>query len=1222
MPDASPPSIGRAQGVLQQEGGSAIVPHSDGTTGHAIATAVCEGTAYKKCAIAWVATRSLSQALLAGVGATLELAGLPSLLEEADLRNAPEKVLGRIPGMVKEKDVDATVYPLLPSAKNGRRAVAAWASFWVEAVTLQCVEDLLRVLPGLTRWLLVMSRAGVRAVRHTATVASLALVEALGTKLRRLQETIDANQHLLLVLDANKNVQAAEVKAARENLEAQCATLSAIRSELTAAIVPRRSRDINEDVRQHVLCEVDKQLKLDPEALFEPVWTEQVLGLLSDRVPEVRLQALTTLSRCCRSFKKTAKRRQQLKALAERCVPQLVERSSDMDARVACLALKCIRMPLMVEVLSSENFDNIADLVVGARDPSVREEAALFVDAHIFEAPGICRRRPQAKPQLGRKMLQAPVEAAAKESEMAAAEVTAPASDKAVSSTALCLREPKPDERLDGTLPMVLEYLEQYLDDKLRLTERVVAAFWAHAPVLTQWIRMLNMLMDQSIAHSSKQRLCLLYLLEASIRRASADSKSAKPAEQKSGMSHMQNATRTILPSLATLLEQCRSAEAEVLLVCHVGKLLTEFAALHKDAQALPDQQPLCQELRRVILSSTSLEIVRHSTDTFIALAQIAASAHTEFLSLAREVHGQCRKLLEGYTLETADGHAQLSLQNHLASILVMSNRGVDMTFGDEHMLTCIRNLLQCRMQWMESRKSQKPAVDTSAETAPLPPAGVPGVRLTLLLVAAAAVAATWHVRMGSWKQSVATQEAAGTPHAESPGTRQAEAEVAALLQVIGEKPVVRTGLVNEVLDLRQLLVRLIWSDNSPIVKFQAYSTYMMLLQLAVGVSDVISLEHPQDMACRGAAGLFNVTLPEDHHRVLWQYLNGLYASAATEEEHDMEAAFDADGCYFEPGNVTPGVGALTSTWYLIERLLEGRGHGDEEEEINIRPQHLVLFAVIASQAIVDCEVEDVYGGPLAQLLLTQCDRNRPPVLRDMSARLLRRLREFAKGGDEFGHLYFRMQAESIASVFECLGLDAAQALCTVFTSHWGPLPLKSLEKPLWMGLRRAVLESVTPNGKHLPLLEVFAFWMKSDEFVPAGVRHDLKKAVLERCQAVGMHQAEENPHVLSFLHRASSRTLRRAADVQMESAAVDAGSSSSRQRRPRSPSPLPPSTTEPRSSAVESGGKRLRQSISSLLRRSEGQLEPQSAGVTSAVQSTGRKRLCKKSTPSPGMSP
>eukprot|EP00971_Amphidinium_carterae_P136428 2703283-Amphidinium_carterae.2 len=104
----------------------------------------------------------------------------------------------------------------------------------LQAVTLQCVEDLLRVLPGatqcqaqqrhvrkqpffvflawgvlgrlpwsfmqgLTRWLLVMSRAGVRAVRHTATVASLALVEVRDDSLRTPPRNDPAVWRLLCV---------------------------------------------------------------------------------------------------------------------------------------------------------------------------------------------------------------------------------------------------------------------------------------------------------------------------------------------------------------------------------------------------------------------------------------------------------------------------------------------------------------------------------------------------------------------------------------------------------------------------------------------------------------------------------------------------------------------------------------------------------------------------------------------------------------------------------------------------------------------------------------------------------------------------------------------------------------------------------------------------------------------------------------------------------------
>merc|ERR1719329_1592760 len=68
----------------------------------------------------------------------------------------------------------------------------------------------------------------------------------------------------------------------------------------------------------------------------------------------------------------------------------IVERSRDMDTRVACTTIQMLRLPVLAELMSDDEVERIVNLVSIGSDVELRQEAALFVNAQVFQDPGIC----------------------------------------------------------------------------------------------------------------------------------------------------------------------------------------------------------------------------------------------------------------------------------------------------------------------------------------------------------------------------------------------------------------------------------------------------------------------------------------------------------------------------------------------------------------------------------------------------------------------------------------------------------------------------------------------------------------------------------------------------------------------------------------------------------------------------------------------------------------
>ncbi|CAE7556274.1 Stag1, partial [Symbiodinium natans] len=137
---------------------------------------------------AYLCSQDLTAALLEILDLIFRLAGLPQAVVADHLEEDPAKMVIQLPQWVKSNNLDPSIYPLLPSISQSKRSVSNLEKFISQGIGEQNGAALLesQLVASLTRWLLILPNAQIRSVRHVATVAALAVAEALGYQVEAL----------------------------------------------------------------------------------------------------------------------------------------------------------------------------------------------------------------------------------------------------------------------------------------------------------------------------------------------------------------------------------------------------------------------------------------------------------------------------------------------------------------------------------------------------------------------------------------------------------------------------------------------------------------------------------------------------------------------------------------------------------------------------------------------------------------------------------------------------------------------------------------------------------------------------------------------------------------------------------------------------------------------------------------------------------------------------
>mmetsp|Transcript_41328 Transcript_41328/g.96435 ORF Transcript_41328/g.96435 Transcript_41328/m.96435 type:complete len:1137 (+) Transcript_41328:44-3454(+) len=1123
---------GQEQAVEVAEAPAGTQAPAKGTLAHQILYGSSKDVKLRAQDWAALCSQDLEVALFEVLDLIFRLAGLPRAVTKEDLQVEPAELVIRLPDWVKMNNIDPSFYPLLPSIAQSRRSVSNLEKFIAQGLGEQSGQALLesQLAATLTRWLLVLPNAQIRSVRHVATVAALAVAEALGYQVESLSRSHDTLERQLT--SARRNITARQEQQLKRDVATSARhtkDMQVARNQLLETIVPLRSRDISEVIRVYTLNAVERLMKAAPDMYKDNKWTSRVFLMVHDPAAEVRGRALAVITQWYGPNNKMSPDvKERLQNFAKSAMPHLVERTFDVAPVVSAAAVRCLRQPVLAELLEDDQFDTIVNLIIGGLDDEIREEAALFINQHVFSDPGICHKeRPKKRGEVRDAVatMAGDVEDAA-EDDVDGRDIVREQDNSATA------------------ISMLLEFLENYMSDKLRSVERVVAAFWRRAPALWHWGTMVNLCLVGEGSRrvglepiSVSQRLCLLYIMEAAVRQADEDVKIAREKDKESAALRMNEACVIFLPEMPRLMDICRPEEEHFLLLSHVCKILLEYAVENSQSQVLVNAKAMCSALKRTIESSVPLETMRNCADSLLSLAKNFDEAKTAFLDLSKTVHTTCVELLQ-------DSTRLQELRPVLFRFLTLVNRGIDMSFGSTAMLQRQLALLRARIAWSRERRKMleqqaqrenikdEPNVSPRSPRSPLlspggeptgprkrrrlqsRPDDVPDVRLTLLMLESVSAAVMWHVRMAFWVE---------TQGVSPEGRKAAELQVSEMLQGFTELPLLRAELPGMMTELRNVCMELLDSDFHALVQACAFSTYMTLLHLCVGVSDTLSLEVDESGKPAPATGwgaTYKVRVPKNHMEALFNHLNGLYVSMTDAEIEGVP--FNAEGLRVEPKKKSyhpvPSQGTLTSLRFLAMKTMQCPGD-DPEAAGHLEPtrQDLLLFAVLATRQIMECELEEIIGGPMAVLALTQLEKARPRPLKEAAAALLRRHKESAKLSEEFAEFFFSVQQEAIESLFRCSGTEAAISLSLSLVRQWGVRPLPWMERPLYVVVREAILTCVTPDRSRLPLLDAYTSWIKS-EYVRESRCKEIEEELLRQCSTANCE--ETMPPIARMIRR------------------------------------------------------------------------------------------------------
>ncbi|CAE8600865.1 unnamed protein product, partial [Polarella glacialis] len=455
---------------------------------------------------------------------TVFLAALKDDLQDCEPAEVVQNLTAALALEASEKGADFTQHWLVSREKGALRVRENYPAIWRELVVAPPAAALLGGLLQLLRsWTLALADCQFRSIRHAAVVAGLSLVEGLGIQVCALRDFCGAAT--VQIRDA-EGLSAAGQRLLSLNAElqhaAQCAQdLAAARDSFGAALLSRRTKDVDPEIRRSCFDALGRWAHVDHEACLDPLWTRYLHFGLNDRDPRARAAALAALQDLLRGEPTAVPA--AVKSLADHVRPRILARCHDIDAAVGAAAIRCTVALAARGLLPEDDFDPVIDLVWDS-DAQRRGEAAAFVSRFVF-TEDILDYPPSGLPAGG--LL-----------------------PTGLGGAAVAQRR----------LMMLLQFLGEYADGHFELVERLVGALWRRASCLEDWEAITALVLPGSEAPlSGEHHAALVHLAEATARLAAEDAAANLPQGASHAEAVLDRAARALAPRLPSLLLSCQS---------------------------------------------------------------------------------------------------------------------------------------------------------------------------------------------------------------------------------------------------------------------------------------------------------------------------------------------------------------------------------------------------------------------------------------------------------------------------------------------------------------------------------------------------------------------------------------------------------------------------------------------------------------------------------------
>jgi cohesin complex subunit SA-1/2 len=295
----------------------------------------------------------------------------------------PDKI-GDIQDLYQTEGV--TDYPLISKGKGAAVFKDSFSAFFKSFIHTMARAKLLfgheAFMDTLTAWIGTMTSAGNRPFRHTATIASLAIISALSEVGREIAESSAKSLRQAEGEKKKGRVNKARVQELEAKVKEASAEIENINVYLTSwfdTVFIHRYRDVDAKIRTDCVRALGEWVVLFPDHFFDGAFLRYLGWVLSDTNKETRHEVLKALNTLYSDKEKL----NGLRTFTERFRPRIVEMATnDSDPNVQADAVLLLDLLREAGFLEPDDIDAIGRLIFDA-EPRLRKAVVGFFNENI-----------------------------------------------------------------------------------------------------------------------------------------------------------------------------------------------------------------------------------------------------------------------------------------------------------------------------------------------------------------------------------------------------------------------------------------------------------------------------------------------------------------------------------------------------------------------------------------------------------------------------------------------------------------------------------------------------------------------------------------------------------------------------------------------------------------------------------------------------------------------
>ncbi|KOS38944.1 hypothetical protein ACN38_g10236 [Penicillium nordicum] len=328
------------------------------------------------------AMRDLVNFILRCTGTDLEI----DINEVEDIDNAPARI-GDLQNLYQAEGI--TEYPIISKGKKFRAFPVLLEEFTVALIQTFHASSILytdeTLLENIQIWISSMSTSKCRPFRHTATLISLAIMNALCDIAREVTTSVSTSRKQLESEKKKKTVNKGRVEAIQTAIsegEQKVERLDEFLQDGFDTVFVHRYRDIDGQIRAECLTALGGWIRTYREIFFEGQYLRYLGWTLADVIAQTRLVALTELLSLYENRDNLA----GLHSFTERFRQRIVEIAvQDADVSVRMAAIELLNHLREGGLLEPNDIDAVGRLVFDL-DPRIRKTAGRFFVANVQDA--------------------------------------------------------------------------------------------------------------------------------------------------------------------------------------------------------------------------------------------------------------------------------------------------------------------------------------------------------------------------------------------------------------------------------------------------------------------------------------------------------------------------------------------------------------------------------------------------------------------------------------------------------------------------------------------------------------------------------------------------------------------------------------------------------------------------------------------------------------------